>query len=64
MNPSSNNNNNNDSHNSRFKQLKLMVSTFDMGNARIDYLDHLIPNRGVGLDIIALGFQESVYSIS
>lgn len=61
MKPSSDINNND---NIRFKQLKLMVSTFNMGNARIDNLDHLIPNRGVGLDIIVLGFQESVYSLS
>jgi hypothetical protein len=32
-----------------------------MGNRAIDFVENLIPNRGKDLDIIALGFQESVY---
>ncbi len=39
-----------------------MVSTFNMGNAQCDEIDKLVPNMGEGLDILALGFQESTWS--
>ena len=45
-----------------FNKLRMMALTFNMGNARIDNLNNLIPDNGANLDIIALGFQESIYS--
>ena len=41
-----------------------MVSTFNMGNKRADKLESLVPHEKDGFDIVALGFQESIYDMN
>ena len=48
--------------NNDFK-LKVMALTFNLGNSKVDHLDKLMPQDFSNLDIIAFGFQESVYSL-
>lgn len=46
------------------RTLKIMISTFNMGNERADKLESLVPNEKDDFDIVALGFQESIYSMT
>jgi hypothetical protein len=42
-------------------EVKLLVASWNMGNAKATNLDVLIPNQGAGYDMIVLGCQESTY---
>jgi len=43
------------------RQIRIMVSTFNMGNAKAEGLENLVPPCGGGFDILAMGMQESTY---
>lgn len=45
------------------KTVKLMVVTWNMGNAKAEGLDHVLPANGLGYDLIVLGLQESTYAV-
>jgi hypothetical protein len=42
--------------------IRLQVATFNMGNAKDEGLEHLIPAEGGDVDLFAIGLQESTYS--
>jgi hypothetical protein len=44
--------------------IRLLVSTFNLGNHPIDHVEYLIPEKGRNLDILVLGFQESLYDLN
>jgi hypothetical protein len=41
--------------------IRVMISTFNIGNSKPEGLEYLVPQNGYDLDLLALGFQESIY---
>jgi hypothetical protein len=45
------------------KNLRLMIVTWNMGNAKAEGLENILPATGSGYDLIVLGLQESTYTV-
>ena len=48
-----------ESHNN----IRLLTASWNMGNAKAEGLEHLIPHEGGEYDLIVLGLQESTYNM-
>ena len=48
-----------ESHNN----IRLLTASWNMGNAKAEGLEHLLPHEGGEYDLIVLGLQESTYNI-
>jgi hypothetical protein len=45
------------------RNVRLMVVTWNMGNAKAEGLENMLPASGAGYDLIVLGLQESTYTV-